>query len=165
MNTAWETLADALRAEIAEYGSLLHLLEEQRRFIFQRDVGVVLQSTHSIQPQVDVLQECRERRERAMAEFASANGRAAHGTLRSLLPLVPAEGRPLLEALIAEVNRLVHRLRRAMRLNERLLLCTVECHQELLRRLWPSAFTKTYASNGRVAVTTLHRGATMQTAG
>ena len=86
-------------------------------------------------------------------------------TLRALLPLVAAEARPLLAALIAEINHLVHRVRRSMALNQRLLACTVECQQEFMRRVWPAAFTKTYAADGRVSVSRLRRVPSMQTAG
>ena len=85
--------------------------------------------------------------------------------MRSLLPLVQAEVRPLMAALIAEINHLVHRLRRAMALNQRLLACTVEYQQEFMRRLWPAAFTKTYAADGRVSLGRLRREPSLLTAG
>ncbi len=70
-----------------------------------------------------------------------------------------------MEALIAKVNLLIHRVRRGSRQNHRLLGSTVECHQEVLRRLRPDAFTETYAPNGRLSVGTPRRSPTIQTAG
>ena len=165
MTTLWKNVAECLRAEVAEYGRLLHLMEEQRDLIFKRDPVALLVANKAIQVQVDVLHDCRRLREEMSAKLAAENLRPANATLRSLVPLIAPEGRPLLEALIGEVNRLVHRVRRIMRLNERLLATAVDCQQELLRRLWPSAFTKTYSADGRVTVSAPRLAASLQNAG
>jgi flagellar biosynthesis/type III secretory pathway chaperone len=165
MTTLWKNVAECLRAEVAEYGRLLHLMEEQRDVIFKRDTAAVFRAGSSIQAQVNILHDCRRRREEMSAKLAAEHDRPPNSTLRSLVPLINPDGRPLMEALIAEVNRLIHRVRRTMRLNERLLACAVDCQQELLRRLWPSAFIKTYAADGRVAVSAPRRAPTMQIAG
>jgi flagellar biosynthesis/type III secretory pathway chaperone len=164
MTTLWKNVAECLRAEVAEYGRLLHLMEEQRDLIFKREPGAILLANHAIQAQVDVLHQCRARRVEMSARLAAEHARPANSTLRSLVPLIDPDARPLMEALIAEVNRLIHRVRRIMRLNERLLACAVECQQELLRRLWPSAFTKTYTADGRVMVSAQRASPSMQTA-
>jgi flagellar biosynthesis/type III secretory pathway chaperone len=165
MTTLWKSVAECLRAEVAEYGRLLHLMEEQRDLIFRRDPVAILVANKTIQIQVDLLHDCRRRREEMSARLAEENARPPNSTLRSIVPLIAPEGRPLLEALIAEVNRLIHRVRRLMRLNERLLATAVDCQQELLRRLWPSAFTKTYAANGKVTVSTPRLSPSLQNAG
>jgi flagellar biosynthesis/type III secretory pathway chaperone len=152
MKTSWEEIADCLRSEAAEYGQLLHLIDEQQKIIFQRDVEAILRTNDAIKAQTVILDEFRRRRERMAAGFAEASGVAPGATLRTLIPAVPPVGRPLIEALIGEINRLTHRVRRAVRLNQRLLATTLEVHQEILRRLRPDAFTKTYARNGRVSV-------------
>lgn len=165
MKILWENIAECLRHEAGEYGRLLHLIEEQQRLIFKRDAEAVLQLSNSIQSQADVLEDCRRRREQVAGAFAQANGRPPEQSLRTLLPLVAPEGRPLLEALIGEINRLIHRVRRAMRLNHRLIGCTLEFHTELLRRLRPDAFTQTYARDGRVSLSAGRPVPTMQSAG
>jgi flagellar biosynthesis/type III secretory pathway chaperone len=165
MNPDWTEIAECLRNEIAEYGTLLNLIEEQHKLIFKRDPAAIVALNPSLQTQVDVLHQCREIREKAAQEFAAAHGQPPARTMRSLIPLVGAEGRPLIAALIAETNHLVHRLRRAMALNQRLLACTVEFQQEFMRRLWPAAFTKTYAADGRVSIARLRRLPSMLTAG
>jgi flagellar biosynthesis/type III secretory pathway chaperone len=165
MNQAWETVAENLRAEIAEYGRLLVLFEEQRNLIRRADPEGVLRVSNEIQAQVAVLDQCRHTRECEIEAFAKALGRPGSSTLRSLLPLIVPDARPLLEALIAEVNLLIHRVRRDGRQNHRLLACAVECHQEVLRRLRPEAFTKTYAPDGRVSVAALRPMPLTSTAG
>jgi hypothetical protein len=165
MKHDWENIAECLRGEIAEYGRLLNLIEDQQKLIYQRDSAAVVRHHPVLEAQVAVLHACRGRREEAAREFAARRAEPSARTLRALLPLVAAEARPLLAALIAEINHLVHRVRRSMALNQRLLACTVECQQEFMRRVWPAAFTKTYAADGRVSVSRLRRVPSMQTAG
>jgi len=165
MKSPWEPIAECLRNEAAEYGRLLSLFSEQQSLIFKRDPENVLQLAHTIQEQVNVLDRARADRESRVRVFALAHGQEPAATLRSLLVWVPPEARPLFAALIAEINLLIHRVRRSSRLNHRLLSSMVECHQEVLRRLRPDAFTLTYAQNGRLAVGTLRRSPTIQTAG
>jgi flagellar biosynthesis/type III secretory pathway chaperone len=152
MNTRWETIADALRAELAEYGGLLHRFEAQQESLLARDSAAVLHLSTEIEAQTRAATERREQRERIVAAFAREQNRPANATLRSLMPLIDEVARPLLEALIGEVNVLLHRVRRANRHNHDLLARTVEMHQELLQQLRPAAFTKTYAPDGRVSV-------------
>jgi flagellar biosynthesis/type III secretory pathway chaperone len=165
MNASWESLAEGLRAEIAEYGCLLRLFEEQQRSLFSCAADTVLRLSTEIEAQVRVLHDCRRRREQMVAAFASAHGHPASATLRSLLPQVAADARPLLEALINEVNHLIHRVRRTSRHNHMLLAHAVETHQETLRALRPDAFIKTYAANGRVSVAATRSAPALQAAG
>jgi len=154
MNHAWSEIADCLRAEVAEYGALLRLFEEQQRHLFRRDSDAVLRLSADIEAQVRVLHECRRRREAAVSGFAVRHGRTADTTLRALFPLFAAEVQPLISALMGEINVLIHRVRRASRHNHLLLARAVEIHQQLLRQLLPDSFTETYAASGRVSVAT-----------
>ena len=152
MNTHWETIAECLRAELVEYGGLLHLFEETQRYLFERDPDNVLRVTHEIEQVSRSVASCRVRREEAVAAFAQANGHPAATTLRAMLPLVEADACPLIEALLNEVNTVVHRVRRISRHNHMMLSRTVQLHQETLQQLRPQAFTRTYSPAGRVSV-------------
>jgi flagellar biosynthesis/type III secretory pathway chaperone len=163
--TPWEFIAECLREEIADYGGLLHLFEEQQQHLFNRGADAVLRLANEIEAQARTLAECRSRREQAVAAFAEAHGRPRTSSLRSLLPLVEPDARPLLEALINEVNALLHRVRRTSRHNHSLLSRAVEMHQETLQLLRPNTFTKTYSPAGRVSVTTAHTASTLRAAG
>lgn len=166
MNPAWQTLAECLRAEIVEYGALLRLFEEQQQALFARDPDTVLRYSAEIEQQVRLLHEQRRNREALVAAFATEHGHAPTSTLRALLPIFEADFRPLLEALITEINVLIHRVRRAVRHNHTLLAHTVEQHQQILRQLRPDSFTQTYAPNGRVSLTNNTRPApALQAAG
>ena len=163
--THWEFIAECLRAELADYGGLLQLFEQQQQHLFNRDADSVLRLANEIESQARTLAEARYRREQAVAAFAEAHGCPATASLRSLLPHVEPDARPLLEALINEVNALLHRVRRTSRHNHSLLSRTVEMHQETLQSLRPNAFTKTYSPAGRVSVASTRAVSTLRVAG
>lgn len=165
MNEDWTAIADSLRRELAEYGSLMNLYEQQERALFDRDADRVLQLSSAIEEQVQVMRDCRGRREELVAGFATAHGREDRSTLRSLLPLFGEQVRPLLEALINEVNVLIHRLRRITRHNRALLASAVESHQQALRALRPEMFAPTYAPDGRARLRLGGSAPALQTAG
>jgi flagellar biosynthesis/type III secretory pathway chaperone len=149
----WELIAHSLRDELQEYGGLLCLFEEQQGALLRRDAMGVLTTVSSIEEQARAAAAKRLTREEIVREFAITQGRSPGSTLRSLLDCFPAEVRPMLEALIAEVNLLVHRARRGVRQNTMLLQKAIEVHQETLRTLRPESFNKTYSPRGQISVT------------
>ncbi len=165
MNQPWQFIAECLRAELAEYGGLLHLFESQQLSLFKRDPEAVLRCAGEIEAQARAVAERRTRREEAVSQFAAAHGQPSTASLRSLLPFIANEARPLLEALISEVNLLLHRVRRTSRHNHTLLARAVELHQETLQHLRPQSFVKTYSAAGRVAVAAAPLAGTLRAAG
>lgn len=162
--THWEFIAECLRRELADYGGLLRLFEQQQQFLFDRAPEAVLRLAGEIEQQARALSECRSRRERVVAEFAAAHGQPETSALRHLLPFIEVTARPLIEALINEVNTLLHRVRRVSRHNHSLLSRAVEMHQDTLQSLRPTAFTRTYSPAGRLSVGALS-ASTLRTAG
>lgn len=165
MTTLWHSIADDLRAELADYGEMLRLFEEQQRSIFNREPEDVLRFAHEIEAQAARLADTRTRRETAVSEFAVNHGQPSTTSLRAMLPLIEVDARPLLEALIDEVNALLHRVRRTSRHNQTLLSRTLEVHQETLQQLRPQSFTKTYSPAGRLAVATALPTSTLRATG
>ncbi len=163
--TTWQEIADNLRAELAEYGELLRLFEAQQRSLFSQAPEEVLRFANEIELQARTLSEFRTRREASVAEFAVAHDRPSTTSLRAMLPLIEADARPLIEALINEVNALLHRVRRTSRHNRTLLARTVEMHQETLQLLRPNTFTKTYSPAGRLSVATTLPTSTLRATG
>jgi FlgN protein. len=151
VSTSWEFIAECLRNELQEYGTLLSLFEEQQLNLLRRDADAVLALASALEERTRIAQEVREHREDAVRRFAESISVDPQLTLRQMLPHFPAEVRPLLHALIDEINHLIHRVRRGARHNQVLLSRTVEAHQELLRTLRPDRFTKTYSPTGAVA--------------
>jgi flagellar biosynthesis/type III secretory pathway chaperone len=103
---------------------------------------------YSIEEQVRVTQRCRELREQALRHFAIEHDRPSNASLRQLLPYFSAEVRPMLEAILTEINHLIHRLRRRARHNQVLLARSVEAYEEAIRTLRPELFNKTYSARG-----------------
>ena len=165
VNEEWMLITESLREELGEYGKLLHLFEEQQLALFERNADNVLMLSTSIEQQVNVMHDCRRRREHLVASFALASGRPANSTLRSLLPLFETAVRPLVEALIKEVNVLIHRIRRVSHHNHTLLASAVESHQQTLRVLRPDAFTQVYSPNGRSRINVVRPATALRTAG
>lgn len=165
MNNTWSDIADCLRREIAEYGALYGFYEEQQTRLFKHDAEAVLRLSGDIEVQVRVLHDCRREREAAVSGFANAHGQPTGATIRSLLPLVPADARPLLEALVNEINVLIHRLRRISRHNHMLLARKVELQQQMLRQMLPGTFSQTYSPKGRLSMTMSSPMAALRTTG
>ena len=152
MTSSWENIVHCLRQELVECGGLLSLFEKQQSALLSQNAAGVLGEVAAIEQQVRTLANRRVSREEAVSAFATAHGQSPTATLRSLLPHVDIEARPLVEALIAEVNRLVYRVRQASRQNHLLLSRTLEINQETLQQLRPDSFSKTYSPAGRVAL-------------
>jgi flagellar biosynthesis/type III secretory pathway chaperone len=165
MNEASEIIATALRAEIEEYGSLLGLFEEQQQMLFARQAERVLEINFEIEATTERLAALREHREQLVAEFARSAGQPAGSTLRSVLGFFASEVRPLFEALIREVNLLVHRVRQTSRHNRILLQRAIQSQQEILRAMDPGRFVQTYSAAGRVGVAAGRSVATLEVAG
>jgi hypothetical protein len=135
MSARWEQIADCLREEIAEYGGLLHLFEVQQLALSNRDGGSVLRHGNAINALARKLTDCRTRRDKVVEAFATRHGSPPSSSLRSLLPLIKPDARPLLEALVDETSHLLRRVRRASRRNHALLAGAATLQQETLQLL------------------------------
>jgi flagellar biosynthesis/type III secretory pathway chaperone len=151
VSTSWEFITECLRNELQEYGALLGLFEDQQANLLRRDADAVLALASSLEEQVRRAHDVRDHREQAVRQFASSIAEPEDSTLRQLIHHFPAEVHPLINALIDEINHLIHRVRRGARQNQVMLARTVEAHEEVLRLLRPDSFTKTYSPSGAVA--------------
>jgi flagellar biosynthesis/type III secretory pathway chaperone len=161
---AFVPLVDLLRAELAGYGGLLALFDEQQALLWRREVQAVADTSLAIEQIAAETARHRLERETWVARFAAAHDRPADSTLRSLLALFPEDQQPLLGALIDEINHLLHRVRRRARQNHSILARAVELHRDALASLHPAARPRTYAPSGRVGSVT-GPAATLQAAG
>ena len=78
MNEPWTIIADALRTEIAGFGGLLNIFEQQQQRLFARDTEGVIQLSTEIETHTRQMQLDRTRREQLVAEFARHARAAAH---------------------------------------------------------------------------------------
>lgn len=150
MSTSWEIITERLRNELQEYGALLGLFADQQANLLRRDATAVLELANAIEEQTQTMQTCREHRDEAILRFATENQQPGSKTLRQLLGFFPAEVQPLIQALIDEINHLIHRIRRGARQNQMMLSRTVEAHEDALRTLRPDLYPNTYSRRGSI---------------
>jgi hypothetical protein len=132
-----KNLIEALREELKNYGEMLALLDRQQESLMTRATEEVSQSISLIQAQGSVIQGARERREDCRRAVAEEVGESESITFKDLIPLLPADYRPLLQALVDENNELLFRVRRRARQNHLMLKRSVDLMQQLLTSLCP----------------------------
>ncbi len=148
----WDPLVELLRFEVQEYGGLYNLLDRQQREIFQRDPELVMNTNSEIESYMAEMGKLRARREEKVREMARACGADEELSLSKMLPFFPEFVRPMLQALVDEVNHMVRRTRHRARQNFMLLSRTMEITHEALRSLQPERFSSTYTKKGRVGL-------------
>jgi flagellar biosynthesis/type III secretory pathway chaperone len=165
MTSNWKIIIVQLRQELVDYGALLSCYDEQQRALFARKPDLVLRLSSAIKEQVERVITSRSERERAVSQFAETHRMPANATLRSLLPFIDKDAHPLFEALIGEINLLLHRVRRTHRQNHTFLSHTVAMHRETLQLLRPNSFTRTYSPTGVVSISSGRVASTLCAAG
>jgi flagellar biosynthesis/type III secretory pathway chaperone len=143
-----EPLIAALRDELQHYGEMLALLDLQQEQVKARSAAEIFQSISLIQAQAAAIQAARQHREQCRGAAALACRRPENAPFTDLIPLLPPDYRPLLQALVDENNQLLGRVRQRARQNHVLLRRSVELMQELLRTLFPARQTSVYNGNG-----------------
>jgi len=128
MTATLPALIDSLRTELQQYGEMLALLEAQQESVLRREPGSILSSVSAVESQSAAIQAARESRETFRRQLAWTLGRPEAGSFEDLLPLLPGDYRPLVGALVQEINQLRERaglnleqLRRSLDLMERFL--------------------------------------------
>jgi flagellar biosynthesis/type III secretory pathway chaperone len=141
-------LIDALRRELEQYGEMLALLERQQQHIGARCADAVYQSIGPIKLQGQAIQKARAFREECRAQLAQSLQQAGELTFARLVPLLPADCRPLLGALVKENNDLLARVRQRARQNHLLLMRSIELMQSLINSLFPARDPRVYTDRG-----------------
>jgi len=145
----FQQVIDALRAELNEYGGLLHLFQQQQQFVLHHDPEGFLALTDGVEEQIQRSAEKRIERERLVRETALLAGVDPELPLTALLPYCPEPFRPLLSALIEEINDLLHRTQRRLRQNHMLLGQSLELARQMVGMSKPEVATNTYNARGQ----------------
>jgi hypothetical protein len=145
-----ESLINALRDELQQYGEMLALLDQQQESVMSRAADQVLAGSAAIQAQSRVIHLARERRESYRRQLAEAVDKPAGTPFAELLPALPENYRPLLGALIQENNELLVRVHQRARQNHLLLSRSLEVMQRFLSSLLPALRPAVYTGAGHV---------------
>lgn len=121
MKVEFQQLIEVLRDELVHYGEALALLEQQRALIVQHAAGDLLDNVEAISTQFREVAVLRAKREEMRRRLALSHGESEAIALRSLIALAPSEYRPLLEALVDEINDLLNRAQNRLLGNNLLL--------------------------------------------
>lgn len=138
MNDTLPRLIESLREELKQYGHLLLLLDEQQEGIIRRQNEALLDATAAIQEQGAAIQTARREREAIQRELAATLPAATEPSILALTPLLPADYRPLLEALVQENHQLLRRVRQRAHQNHLLLRRSLELLDQFLQTLAPT---------------------------
>lgn len=150
MNVLLPNLIDALRDELKQYGEMLARLDQQQNVVVRRQTEDLLPSVAAINNQAEVIAAARserEQRQRLVARHLNLPETAAFG---DIVPLLPADYRPLVQALVQENNELLVRVQQRARQNHLLLSHAVELMQRLINVIFPGASPTTYDGAGQV---------------
>jgi flagellar biosynthesis/type III secretory pathway chaperone len=149
MNHFFEQIINALQDELQEYGGLLHLFQEQQQTLLHHDPESFLSMVEGVDEQIRRSTQKRVERENLVRETARQVGVAPESNLVSLLPYSPEPVRPLLTALIEEINDLLHQTRRRLRQNHMLLGHCLDLARQMVSLSKPELATNTYNSRGQ----------------
>ena len=127
---------------------MLALLDREQDLIAQRSSQELFDTVSAIQSQSTVIQHARAQREAARSQVAEGLGRTADLTFEDLIPMLPQEYRPLLDALVRENNQLLFRVQQRARQNHLLLSRSLELMQRFLSTLFPARDNQVYNDHG-----------------
>jgi hypothetical protein len=106
----WNQLVDALRNELQEKGGLIRLLDQQVQAVYRRDTRENERLEEQIRLQLRVIARSTQFRELILRQSASSFQMSEDVHVNELIASFPDFVRPLLEALVTEVDRLSNRL-------------------------------------------------------
>ncbi len=145
-------LVSALRQELEQYGEMLALLERQQQQVGARCADEVYQSIAPIKSQGLAIQKARAHREERRAQLAETLRQPRESSFAEMIPLLPADCRPLLCALVQENNELLVRVRQRARQNHLRLSRSIELMQGLINSLFPARESRVYNGRGSMKV-------------
>ena len=143
-------LIEALREELKEYGEMLALLDQEQAMVMNRQTQDLLQCVTAINTQTEHVAAARREREQHQRHVARRLGLAEDTAFAGILPLLPADYRPLIQALVHDNNECLTRIRRRARQNHLLLGRVMELMQRFLGSLFPSNQPSTYTETGEL---------------
>lgn len=149
MKNFFHRIIDALRAEMAEYGGLLDLFQQQQECVLRHDPEGFLTLNESVESLLTVIGQRRTERENLVRETAGTLGLNTEEPLTSVIPHAPNELQPLLTALVREINDLLQRTQRRCRQNHLLLGHCLDLARQMVALSSPQTHPGAYNARGQ----------------
>jgi len=130
-----QTVIQALRNELHQYGEMLALLDQQQHLAQHSGAEEILRSISCINQQSASIQLARERRKCAQRQLAMALQQPDDATFSTLIPLLPNSYQPMVSALVQENMELLIRVRERAQANQLLLRRSLELMQRFITTL------------------------------
>lgn len=166
MNDALEKLIQALREELQQYGEMLARLDQQQECVMSRRSEELLEATGGIEVQSQAMHSSRHSRVELQAEVARAVGLPGDAPFADIIPKLPENYRPLVQALIQENNESLGRIHQRSRQNHIMLCRSLEMMSRLIGNLVPGSSTSpVYTDKGSVTPGTFPAHAIYQAMG
>lgn len=150
MKELLSNLIEALREELKQYGEMLALLDHQQQLVMQRLVAELPDNVNCVNTQAGVIAAARQEREQRQRHMARLLEQPETSGFTVLIPLLPADYRPLVDALVRENNELLVRVQQRARQNHLLLSHCVELMQQLINSIFPNVSPTTYNGSGHI---------------
>ncbi len=150
MNDLLPNLIEALREELKQYGEMLARLDHQQNLVMLRQTTDLLQNVAAVNAQAGAIAAARREREQHQRHIARQLHLPDNAGFGAIVPLLPPDYRPLMQALVQENNELLIRVQQRARQNHLLLSHAVELMQQLINSIFPGATPTTYDLAGRV---------------
>ena len=150
MNVLLPNLIESLREELKQYGEMLARLDHQQHLVMRRQTDDLNRAVADINAQAGVIAAARAEREQHQRNLARQLKLPEDAGFGALVPLLPADYRPLVQALVQENNELLVRVRQRARQNHLLLSHAVEHMQRLINLIVPGGAPTTYDGTGQV---------------
>ncbi|HVY68910.1 MAG TPA: flagellar protein FlgN [Verrucomicrobiae bacterium] len=148
MNDSLRILIEALREELKHYGEMLALLDRQQDLVVARAADEILDTVAAINAQSAAIHAARNHRENCRRSLAREWRLPENTPLTELALLLPADYRPLIDALVEENNSLLLRVQQRARQNHLLLNRSMELMQRLISTLLPVDRSTMYSGAG-----------------
>ncbi len=151
MKELLSNLIEALREELKQYGEMLALLDQQQHLVVHRHVAELPDNVNCVNAQAGVITAARQEREQRQRHLARLLAQPETTSFTILIPLMPSDYRPLVDALVRENNELLVRVQARARQNHLLLSHCVELMAQLINSIVPNVSPTTYNGTGHVA--------------
>ncbi|MEC8929462.1 MAG: flagellar protein FlgN [Verrucomicrobiota bacterium] len=151
MNEEVNQLIEALREELTQYGELLALMQEQQELIIDRQPQELDDNVSRVNAQMEKIANARDARHAGRTAVTGVIGAPDDITFHEMTDQLPEEYRPLLVALMEEINMLLKHIQKWLRQNHLLLQRSLELMGRLFQGVFPQTKPKTYSRTGYIS--------------